>query len=174
MRSCVGAKGSGRPAANLARWAIFSADERLRSGRVRHRPRHFSNCIQGGLGAVRTGCIADLAASSLSKTRTFNVAPAMSIIQKPETIPGASTDARQDVRLDVLSTCVDLISPSALANHNCIHPPSPVPYATHWGDTVARITLGVDPQPLDPPSTSRLILPTAEGWARGRDFSLIA
>jgi hypothetical protein len=48
-----------------------------------------STCIEGGLGAVRTGSKADLAASSLSKTITFNVAPAMSVIQKPETIPAA-------------------------------------------------------------------------------------
>jgi hypothetical protein len=44
---------------------------------------------RGRLGAVRTGSKADLAASSLSKTMTFSVAPAMSVIQKPETIPGA-------------------------------------------------------------------------------------
>ena len=79
-----------------------------------------STCIDGGLGAVRTGSRADLAASSLSKTITFNVAPAMSVIQKPETIPAAS-GARQDVRLDVLSTCVDLISLSTLPNHNGVH-----------------------------------------------------
>ena len=35
--------------------------------------------------------------------------------------PGGLPGARQDVRLNVLSTCVDLISLSALANHNCVH-----------------------------------------------------
>ena len=70
---------------------------------------------------MRTGSKADLAASSLSKTRTFNVAPAMSVIQKPERIPGGLPGARQDVRLDVLSTCVDLISLSALPHNNCVH-----------------------------------------------------
>ena len=43
-----------------------------------------------------------------------------SVIQKPETIPGACRARGKDVRLDVLSTCVDLISLSALANHNCV------------------------------------------------------
>jgi hypothetical protein len=35
--------------------------------------------------------------------------------------PGGLPGARQDIRLDVLSTCVDLISLSALTNHNCVH-----------------------------------------------------
>jgi hypothetical protein len=51
---------------------------------------------------------------------TFNVAPAMSVIQKPETIPEACR-ARGSTFAWVLSTCVDLISLSALANHNCVY-----------------------------------------------------
>jgi hypothetical protein len=81
---------------------MFNKDERLRSasddellilGSIGWASTSYtstlSTCSEGGLGAVRTGSKADLAASSPSKTMTFNVPPAMSVIQKPETIPGA-------------------------------------------------------------------------------------
>jgi hypothetical protein len=45
--------------------------------------------LHEGVGALDIGSKADLAASSLSKTMTFNAAPALSVIHKPEMIPDA-------------------------------------------------------------------------------------
>jgi hypothetical protein len=45
--------------------------------------------IPSGLGAARTGSSAARAASCVSKTRTFRVQPVWSVIQSPETNPGA-------------------------------------------------------------------------------------
>ena len=70
---------------------------------------------------MRTGSKADLAASSFSKTMTFN--RRASHVRHPQTgdDSGGLPGARQDVRLDVLSTCVDLICLSTLPHNKGVH-----------------------------------------------------
>jgi hypothetical protein len=95
---------------------------------------------------VLTGSKADLAATSLSKTMTLNVAPAMSVIQNRKRSRGPH--GRVAWRFpSTLSTCVDQISPSALANHNCVHRFLVFRTLRIRVDTVARIALGQTPDP---------------------------